>query len=332
MVFHKPQFEVRPSLITGDSADVYLHRTQRILRNEGQNPTVIMEFSITGRAVLCGIREVIAILEKVTSEGNREVWSIDDGEEVAAGEVCLSIRAPYSSFGLYETAICGILAQSSGWATAARELVSIASGIPVISIGAHNVHPSVGPIMDYAAVIGGCLSGSTVLGNKLAGSPPIATVSGALLQLMGDPGKALMAFDRSMPTEVPRVGYVDPRGDVVAQTLNVAEIMKERLDAIRLARIPGAKPVPVNVIKEVRRQLDELGYQHVHIVLSGEMSPDRMESLVKQGAPVDIIHDSKYIASSIPIPFRPNIRSINDHAVPQESEPSSPNPRLMRSL
>ena len=332
MAFRHPNFEVRPSLITGDTADVYLHRTQRILRNEGLNPVVVMEFSVAKQAVLCGTMEVRALLERVTSEGNREVWAVEESEEVQDGEVCLSIHAPYSSFGLYETAICGVLAHATGWATAARELVQAAKGIPVISVGAHNVHPSVAPIMDYAAVVGGCESGSTVLGTKLAGSPPIATVSGALLQLMGEPGKAISAFDRSVAPDVPRVGYVDPRGDVVAQTMEVAQLMKDRLDAVRLARVPGGKPVPTETIKEVREQLDGMGYQHVEIVLSGELSLARIQGLVEAGAPINVFHDSSYIAAASPIPFRPNIRTISDRPVPQEGEPAPHNPRLMRLL
>ena len=327
-----PHFEVRPSLITGDTADVYLHRTQRILRNEGMNPVVVMEFSVTGPGVLCGCQEVRAVLERVTSEGNREVWAVEEGEKVQAGEVCLSIRAPYSSFGLYETAICGILAHSTGWATTARELANAAHGIPVVCVGAHNVHPSVAPIMDYAAVVGGCENGSTVLGSKLAGTSPIATVSGALLQLIGDPVKAAAAFDRSVAPDVPRVGYVDPRGDVVAQAVEVARIMKDHLDAIRLARVPGGKLIPIEVLKEVRSRLDEMGFQHVQIVLSGEMTPERIRQLVDESAPVDVFHDSGYIASATPIPFRPNLRTISDRPVPQEAEPSEHNPRLMRLL
>ena len=115
-----PHFDVRPSVITGDTADVYLHRTMRVLRNEGMNPMVAMEFYSTREGVLCGAQEVKAVLSRVTSEANRQVWAMEEGEEVNTNEVCLLIRAPYSTFGLYETAICGILAHSTGWATAAR--------------------------------------------------------------------------------------------------------------------------------------------------------------------------------------------------------------------
>ena len=240
---HNPTFEVRPSVITGDTADVYLHRTLRILRNEGLNPTVVMEFSVTRSAVLCGTLEVKAILAKVTSEGNREMWAVEEGAEVAQNEVCLEVKAPYSSFGLYETAVCGTLAHQTGWATAAKEVVQAAEGIPVISVGAHNVHPSVAAVMDYAAVVGGCASGSTVLGARLANTPPVATVSGVLVQLMGDAVRAVLAFDKAVAPDVQRVAYLDPRKDVVAQVVTLARAAGTHLNSVRLSRTPEGKPV-----------------------------------------------------------------------------------------
>jgi nicotinate phosphoribosyltransferase len=332
MVQRNPSFEVRPSVITGDTADVYLHRTQRILRNEGLNPIVVMEFSSTRNGVLCGTLEVRAVLAKVTAEGNREVWAVEEGTRVEDGEVCIHVKAPYSSFGLYETAICGILAHQSGWATAAAELVRAAGSVPVVSMGAHTVHPSVAPVMDYAAVVGGCSAGSTVLGSRLANSQPVATVSGALVQLMGDPVKAAGAFDRAVAPEVPRVGYVDPRKDVAAQAVELARSLKDHLSSVRLARVPGGQSIQADTVREVRERLDAVGARSVTIVLSGRMSPDRIRSLLDEGAPVDVFHDTSYIAAANPLPFSPNIRTIADRPVPQETEPLPPNPRLLRLL
>ena len=327
-----PTFEVRPSIITGDTADFYLHRTQRILRNEGMNPLVLMEFSVSQHAVLCGAQEVKAVLGKVTSEGNRQIWAVEEGAEIAPNEVCLQVRAPYSSFGLYETAICGMLAHQSGWATAAREITRAAAGIPVISVGAHNVHPSVAAVMDYAAVVGGCASGSTVLGSRLAGSPPISSVSGALVQLLGDPVRAMLAFDRAVSPEAQRMAYVDPRKDVAQQVVAVARAAGENLNSVRLSRRPGGSQVSPADIRHVRERLDEVGARQVQIVLSGRMSPERIRELVEEQSPVDALHDTSYIASSPPIAFAPNIRSINDREIAQETEPLPPNPRLLRLL
>ena len=332
MMRQQAQFEVRPSLMTGDSAEVYLHRTQRVLRTEGLNPVVVMEFSAMAAGTLCGVEEVQTLLSRVMSEGNREVWSVPEGADVAQGEVCLTIRAPYSSFGLYETAITGIMAQATGWASAAKELVKAAGGVPVACVGAHNVHPSVAAVMDYAAVVGGCQSGSTSLGERLTGTQAVSSVSGAMLQIIGDPLRALQAFDRAMSADVPRVAYVDPRRDIAEQTAQLARLMRDKIAAVRLARAPGGRQVSAETITEVRRRLDALGCQAIKIVVSGDLTPDRITDLLEQGAPVDALHDSSYVARAHPIPFRPNIRSIDDRSVAQEVEPPPPNPRLVRVL
>ena len=94
MQLRNPTFEVRPSVITGDTADVYLHRTQRILRSEGLNPTVSMQFSASREAVLSGSLEVKALIGKVTSEGNRELWAVEEGSHVSQNEVCSGDQGP----------------------------------------------------------------------------------------------------------------------------------------------------------------------------------------------------------------------------------------------
>ena len=332
MQMRNPTFEVRPSVITGDTADVYLHRTQRILRNEGLNPTVSMQFSASREAVLSGSLEVKALIGKVTSEGNRELWSVEEGSHVGQNEVCLEIKAPYSSFGLYETAVCGILAHQTGWATAARDVVKTANGVPVVSLGAHNVHPSVAAVMDYAAVVGGCVSGSTVLGAQLAGTAPVATVSGALVQLIGTAVQAMLAFDKAVAPDVQRIAYVDPRKDLVTQVEEVARASGANLDSIRVARTAGGRPVAAEDVKSVREKLDSMGARKVTIVLSGRLTPERVSQLLDEGAPVDVFHDVSYIASAAPVSFLPNIRTISDREVPQETEPLPPNPRLRRLL
>jgi len=116
----QPDFEVHPSILSGDTADIYFLRTRDILREEGINPVVTMEVFPSRAGLLCGIREVKALLDKVLPEGS-EVWALSEGEVMQRKEVALRITAPYQSFGVYETAIVGLLAHGSGWATAARE-------------------------------------------------------------------------------------------------------------------------------------------------------------------------------------------------------------------
>ena len=82
----------------------------------------------------------------------------------------------------------------------------------------------------------------------------------------------------------------------------------------------------------MRDKLDSMGAGKVSIVLSGRLTPDRVKQLLDAGAPVDVFHDVSYIASAAPVTFLPNIRTISDREVPQETEPLPPNPRLRRLL
>ena len=48
--------------------------------------------------------------------------------------------------------------------------------------------------------------------------------------------------------------------------------------------------------------------------------------LLDDGAPVDVFHDTGYIAAAKPLPYLPNIRTIADRTVPQETEAAPPEP------
>lgn len=199
----KPKFRPSPEVISGDTADIYFARTIDILKKENLNPKATMEVFGSRAGILCGMEEVKALLAEVLPEDNREVWALDEGAPMTAKEVVLRITAPYQSYGVYETSMIGILAHCSGWATAARECVEAAGGIPLISFGARHVHPLVAGVMDYAAVVGGCNGCSSIAGARLAGIEPSGTMPHALIIIVGDTVKATMLFDKHMPPEVP---------------------------------------------------------------------------------------------------------------------------------
>ena len=227
-------FEIPRSVLVGETADVYLQRGLTILRNEGVNPVVAIEFSPQRAGVLCGIAEVRGLLSRVLPDSGSEVWALEEGESVAAGEVALRVKAPYGSIGLYETAISGILAQSTGFASAARECVGAASGKPVIALGARHVHPEVAGILGYCAVIGGCVSCSTIQGSRLSGITPAGNMPHSLSLIMGGAVQAIEAFDRHMPQEVPRVALVDTFRDEAEEAISVARSLGEKLRGIRM--------------------------------------------------------------------------------------------------
>jgi len=330
----QPKFEPSPEVLSGETADIYFAHTVEILRREGLNPVATMEVFPSRSGILCGMEEVKALLSKVLPEGNREVWALAEGERMESKEVILRITAPYQSYGLYETAIDGIIAHCSGWATAARECVEAAQGIPVISFGARHVHPLVAGLMDYAAIVGGCAGCSSVIGARLAGREPSGTMPHALILIMGDTVRATQAFDRHMPPHVPRISLVDTFKDEAEESVRVAQALGERLNSVRLDTPAERGRVTPELVKEVRARLDLAGFKHVKIFVSGGINPERIRTFIDSGAPVDGFGVGSYISGAPPIDCTADLHEIEGKPVAKRGRTPgiTPNPRLKRIL
>ncbi len=330
----KPEFEPSPEVISGDTADIYFVRTIDILRKENLNPVATMEVFGSRPGIICGIEEVKALLAKVLPADNREVWALSEGEAITPKEVALRITAPYQSYGVYETAIVGILAHCSGWATAARECVDAAGKIPLISFGARHVHPAVAGVMDYAAVAGGCAGCSSIAGARLAGIEASGTIPHALIIVVGDTVKATMLFDKYMPEEVPRVSLVDTFIDEDEESLRVAEALGEKLQSVRLDTPSELGGVTVELVKKVRNRLDEAGFKHVKIFVSGGVTPERITYFLEREAPVDGFGVGSYISGAKPIDFTADLHEVEGKPIAKRGRiPGiTPNPRLKRVM
>ena len=329
-----PEFVPAEAVLSGQTADVYFAHTLEILRREGLNPMATMEVFPGRSGILCGMEEVRALLSRVLPEDNREVWALPEGEAMGRREVALRITAPYQSYGLYETAIAGILAHCSGWATAARQCVEVARGIPIISFGARHVHPSVAGIMDYSAIVGGCAGCSSSSGAALAGTRPSGTMPHALILLMGDTVVATRAFDRHMPPDTPRISLVDTFKDETEESLRVAEALGDRLNSVRLDTPAERGGVTVDLVKEVRARLDLAGFSHVRIFVSGGIDPERIVRFLESGAPVDGFGVGSYISDARPIDFTADLHEVDGRPVAKRGRTPgiTPNPRLKRIL
>jgi nicotinate phosphoribosyltransferase len=314
----------------GPASDVYFQRAATTLAGVGLDPVVGMDFFCDRPGVLCGVKEALGVLDKALS-GSDEVWALEDGDSMVSQEVVLRIRAPYSRFGRLETALLGMMASCSGWATAAREVVDAAAGTRVISFGARHVHPLVGPVMEYSAVVGGCAGCATPLGAELAGlKAPSGTMPHAMILIFGDTVEAALAFDKHMPEDVLRIVLVDTFRDEAEESLRVAQAMRERLRGVRLDTPRERGGVTVALVKEVRARLDAAGHPYVGIFVSGGMTAARIREFVAAGAPVDSFGVGMAISSAPPIGFTADIKEV--HGQPRTKRGRIPgmaeNPRL----
>ena len=310
----------RPSheILSGDAADVYFARAETILAEEGRDPLVTMEVFAREEAVLCGIDEARNLLGHVLAGADpteTRLEALSDGDAIEPKEIVLRIRARYRRFGLYETAFLGMLAQSTGWATAARTCVETAAPDPVISFGARHVHPDITDILDYAAIVGGCVGASTPAGARLAGLAPTGTMPHSLVLIFGDTVEAALAFDRHVPPDVPRIVLVDTFKDEAEEALRVAHALGDRLYGIRLDTPSERGRVTAELVTEVRARLDQADFHHVRITVSGGVDPDRIRYFKDAGAPVDSYAVGSYISGATPIDFTGDIKEIDGHPI-----------------
>jgi nicotinate phosphoribosyltransferase len=310
----RPRYPFLPGVVGGETADVYFLRTRDVLCKLGRDPSVAVAIFAGGTGgTLAGVDQTLQILGDAGFDG--EIWALADGESFEEDETVLTIRGRYSSFGIYETAILGILSSSTGWATAARECVEAAGSVPVVSFGARHIHPNVAPIMDAVAVMAGCTGCSTPLGAALSGVTVSGTMPHAYILIMEDTVDAALAFDADQPPDVPRIVLVDTFNDEAVESVRVAERLGDRLEGVRLDTPAERGGVTVELIQEVRARLDLRGFGQVSIFVSGGMTPARIHGFVDAPARVDGFGVGSYIAGARPIDFTADIREIEGQSV-----------------
>lgn len=309
----------------GATTDIYFVKTLEILRRLGLEETPVTAEVFPQRAgVMCGVEEVLELL----AGRDVQVEALDEGEEFAAREVVLRLRGPYGAFGFLETAILGILASASAWATAARACKRAAGDRLAICFGSRHVHPAVAPVMERAAMVGGMDGASNVLGARLLGRDPVGTLPHAVMLIVGDTVRVAQVYDAVMPPGEPRTVLVDTFKDEAEEALRVAAALGSRLSGVRLDTPSERGGVTPELVREVRARLDQQGYRHVRIFVSGGVTPERIPALAEAGA--DGFGIGSYISAAPPIDMTMDLKEVAGAPVAKRGRiPGiTPTPRL----
>lgn len=312
-------------ILSGATTDVYFVNTLEILRSLGLADTpVVAEIFAARDGLLAGVGDVRYLLR----DSGVKIDSLADGEPFGAREIVMRIEGPYSRFGLFETVILGMMAQPSGWASAARRAVDAAGEKPVYSFGARHVHPAVAPVLEQAAIIGGMRGAACILGAKLAGQEPVGTMPHAFILLVGDTLRAAAAYHEQAPAATPRLVLVDTFADEAAEAVRVAQAMGDNLSAVRLDTPRERGSVTPDLVGEVRARLELAGHPHVRIFVSGGLTPERIAELSAAGA--DAFGVGSYVSSAPPIDMTMDLREINGKPMAKRGRTPgrTPSPRL----
>lgn len=272
----------------GTTMDVYFERTKKILEATGSDKVhVTAEFTSGGLpagwpwAVFCGLEETIRLLEGQPVD----LYAIPEGTVFRARDYA-SVRVPlmnisgaYAQFGIFETAILGMVCQPSGIATASARVKIAAKGKTVLAFGNRRMHPGIAGVLDRSCYIGGCDGVSSRFGAELIGTEPVGTVPHALMLVMGSNEAAFKAFDEIIEPEVPRVMLIDTFEDERKAAVAAARLIKD-LKGVRLDTPSSRRGNFKELINEVRWELDVNGYKDVEIIASGGLNEKTVGDIV----------------------------------------------------
>lgn len=266
----------------GAVSDVYFQRSAAILDAKGIDAHVRAEFTAKSLpdawewAVLAGMAEVEHLLE-----GSKvNLRTMQEGEIFRPMEPVLEIEGSYREFGIYETAVLGLICQASGIATrAARCRLAAGPDRKLISFGARRMHPTLAPMIERAAYIGGCDGVAAVASAELLGIEPVGTIPHALVLVMGDTILATQAFDEVIDERVPRISLIDTFSDEKFAAIEVAEALSDSIAALRLDTPSSRRGDFYDILAEVRWELDLRGYTDIDLFVSGGIDESAIRDL-----------------------------------------------------
>jgi len=265
----------------GRVTDIYFSRTFKILKAKGIDKRVKAEVvakKFPGDwqwAVLAGVEECGKLLEGL----NVNVRCLAEGTIFTEYDPVFEIEGSYIDFGVYETSILGFLCQASGIATGAARCRKAAEDRLIISFGSRRMHPAISPMIERNAFIGGCDGVSSIEGAELIGEEPMGTMPHALILIMGDTTEATRAFDEVISKKVNTVSLVDTFNDEKFEAIKVAEALGKKLFAVRLDTPSSRRGNFLEILREVRWELDIRGFKSVKLFASGGLDEKGISEL-----------------------------------------------------
>jgi len=273
---------------SGATMDIYFERTKRILEAKGFAGVPVVAEITAGTlprnwpwGVFCGLEEVVRLLEGQPID----LYAIPEGtifkprDEASVRVPLMNIAGAYTDFGIYETALLGMMCQPSGVATAAARVKVAAKGKPLLAFGDRRMHPGLAGVLDRSCYIGGCDGVASPFGAALCGTEAVGTVPHALMLVMGSNEAAFKAFDEVIEPSVPRIMLIDTFEDERAAALAACRTIKD-LKGVRLDTPASRRGNFKELINEVRWELDVHGFKNVQIVASGGLDENTVAAIV----------------------------------------------------
>jgi len=331
----------------GYYSDKYFVRSREIVLADHNRPRVLMQVFTKAHAFLGGVDEAIAILKLCAhSWGDLTLHALYDGDEIAPWETVMTIEGPYDAFAHLETLYVGVLARRTRVGTNTRLVVEAAKPKDIMFFPARHDHWLVQTGDGYAAHIAGAIGVSTDAQASWWGSEGIGTVPHAMIAAYGgDTVLAAKKFVEYMPPDVKLACLVDFQNDSVGTAVEVARALGTHLYGVRLdtsgtmvdsSVIPqmghfDPRGVNPQLVWNVRRALDDEGFSHVKIVVSGGFTVEKIRAFEEAGVPVDAYGvGSSLFRGQGRYDFTADVVLVDGKPCAKTGREHRPNPRLER--
>lgn len=269
-------------IVEGRATDVYFRRTLDTLNYLNMRDVKVrIEVHSYGMpegyewAVLAGIEEVLYVLK----DKPFTIYSMPEGTLFKRVEPVMVIEGNYADFAVYETVVLGILRHSTSIATKAARIKRRAMNKTVLFFGLRALHPSIMPMADRSAYIGGADGVSGEFSKDFIGITPSGTMPHALMLAVGDNEKAWKGFDEAVSEDVPRIVLVDTFDDERNEVLKAIQILGKKLYGVRLDTPSSRRGNMKAIIEEIKWNLHVLGYDNIKFVVSGGLDENDIEQL-----------------------------------------------------
>ncbi|MCP4337162.1 MAG: nicotinate phosphoribosyltransferase [Mycoplasma sp.] len=277
---------------------LYFEKTSKIMKDKNNKDIITMQFfQRSNDVVLCGINEVLSLLKESTEYKKYSIKYLPEGSVIKEKEVVLELEGKYQYFGALEGIIDGILSRMSSIATNSRNVIKAAGQKEVIFLGDRSDHYINQSRDGYAVDLGGIKTQVTKEQVSLTKGKITGTMPHALIQMhKGDVIEAVKAFRNSFPNDDIAV-LVDFNNNVINDSLKILKEFGEYIKAVRVDTAPNLVDISLegkeeygvtsNLIKLLRKELDQKGGKHIKIIVSSGFTSKKIKQFENENTPVD---------------------------------------------
>lgn len=216
-----------------------------------------------------------------------DVDAVPEGTVVFPHEPMLRVTGPILQAQIVESALLNLINFQSLIATKAARVSLAAGGGTVLEFGLRRAQGLDGALAaSRSAYIGGASATSHVLAGQVYGIPVAGTLAHSFVMAFEDELEAFQAYAAAMPNN--SILLVDTYDSIagVRHAIEVGRMLRERGYRLGGVRLDSGDLAWLSA--EARRMLDEAGFEDAKVAASNDLDETLIESLVKQGARIDL--------------------------------------------